>query len=101
MSEHRLAERIATREGEEKTSIDLALTAGGGIELSGHDLGPLVQRMQGDGDYEYGIRIRPEDIGHLVFALIAEHYGGDLEAVARVRDLALKYGIEVNSWEWG
>lgn len=32
--------------------------------------------------------------------LIAEHYRGDLRAVAKVRKLAMRHGIDPGFWDW-
>jgi hypothetical protein len=92
--------KLALRDEEEFTSIDLALTTEGGIDLSGQDMGPAVRRTWGDNDYEYGIKIAPADAAKLAFALIAEHYHGDLQAVQKVRALAERHGINAGFWDW-
>jgi len=91
--------QLALRDEEEFTSIDLVLNDGT-LDLSGQDMGPMVRRLQGDADYEYGIRIAPADLPKLAFALIAEHYKGDLSAVQKVRELAERHEIEPNFWTW-
>jgi hypothetical protein len=92
--------KLALRDEEEFTSINLSLTAEGGIDLSGHDMGPTVRRTWGDSDYEYGIRVAPAHTAKLAFALIAEHYHGDLQAVQKVRELAERHGIAAGFWDW-
>ena len=92
--------KLALRDEEEFTSIDLALTTEGGIDLSGQDMGPAVRRTWGDNDYEYGIKIAPAYAAKLAFALIAEHYHGDLQAVQKVRALAERHGINAGFWDW-
>lgn len=100
MAAHQDTMQLALRDEEEFTSVDLALTAEGGIDLSAQDLGPTVRRTWGDDDYEYGIRIAPADAARLAYALIAEHYRGDLRAVAKVRELAGRHGIDAQFWDW-
>lgn len=40
------------------------------------------------------------DVSRLAFALIAEHYQGELRAVAKVRELAERHGIDAGFWDW-
>lgn len=91
---------LALRDEEEFTSIDLALTAEGGIDLSGQDMGPTVRRTWGDTDFEYGVRIAPADVPRLAFALIAEHYRGELGAVQKISELAERHGISAEAWSF-
>ncbi|NNG57129.1 hypothetical protein [Sphingomonas paucimobilis] len=100
MSAHQDTVQLALRDEEEFTSVDMALTAEGGIDLSGQDMGPIVKQTWGDDDYEYGVRIAPADVSKLAFALIAEHYHGDLQAVQKVRELAERHGINPQFWDW-
>lgn len=100
MAAHQDTMQLALRDEEEFTSVDVALTAEGGIDLSAQDLGPTVRQTWGDDDYEYGIRIAPADTARLAYALIAEHYSGDLRAVAKVRELAQRHGIDSHFWDW-
>lgn len=100
MTRHLSTAQLALRDGEDFTSVDLALTITGGIDLSGQDLGPIVKQTWGNDDYEYGVRIAPADVPRLAFALIAEHYRGDLGAVQKVRDLAERNGINAGFWNW-
>lgn len=92
--------QLALRDDEEFTSIDLVLKPDGTLDLSGQDMGPMVKQFHGDTDYEYGIRIAPTDLPRLAFALIAEHYKGDLAAVQKVRELAERHDIKPNFWDW-
>ena len=59
--------------GTEQTVIWAGLSDDGHLTVTGQDMGPSVERMWGDSDYEYGIRIKPEDIPtlwpHLMRAL--------------------------------
>ncbi|EPE61531.1 hypothetical protein L479_02075 [Exiguobacterium sp. S17] len=94
------AVRLALRDEEEFTSIDMVLTAVGGIELSGQDTGPTVRQTWGDADFEYGVRIAPEDVPRLAFALVAEHYRGELGAVQKISELAERHGISAETWSF-
>ena len=100
MTAHQDTMQLALRDEEEFTSVDMALTAEGGISLSGQDLGPIVRQTWGDSDYEYGVRIAPADVPKLAFALIAEHYRGDLGAVEKISELAKRHGIGAEAWSF-
>lgn len=92
--------QLALRDEEEFTSIDLVLKDDGTLDLSGQDMGPIVRQVWGDSDYEYGVRIAAADLPRLAFALIAEHYRGDLSAVQKVRELAERHNINPEYWDW-
>ena len=91
---------LARQEGEDYRSVILERTAEGVLDLSARDKGPAVREFWGDEDYEFGIRIAPADLPAFAFALVREHYRGDLDAVARLRALAEAEGIETNFWSW-
>lgn len=45
------------REGKEFRSVRLSVDTDGAVHLDAQDMGSFVQKIWGDGDYEYGIRI--------------------------------------------
>lgn len=95
-----LSFRLALCEGPEFRSVDLVLLPDGTIDLSAQDIGPTAKATFGDSDYEFGVRIAPEDAPRLAIALLAEFLLGDLEAVDKVRQLAKKNGINPHFWMW-
>lgn len=49
--------------------------------------------------FEYGVKLATADLPKLAFALVAEHYAGDLDAVGKIKKLAERHGIEAKTWE--
>ena len=93
--------RIAHQEGgDDSRSVHVDLTASGTLDVSGHDTGPTVKRTWGDNMFECGVEFAPADLPRLAFALIAEHYAGDLDAVRKIAKLAQRHGIEAETWDW-
>ena len=91
---------LARQEGENFRSVILASTEEGGLDVSAQDMGPTVRALHDDGDYEFGIRIAPEHLAAFAFALVREHYQGDLDAVAKLRAIADRDGLPTNFWTW-
>ena len=91
---------LARQEGASFRSIILARMPDGTLDLSAQDMGPTVRALYDDGDYEFGIRIAPEDLARFAFALIRAHYQGDLDAVAKLRTLADSEGIPAHFWSY-
>ena len=87
-------------DGEDGRSVHVDLTASGTLDVSGHDTGPSVRRTWGDNVFECGVEFAAADLPRLAFALIAEHYTGDLDAVRKIARLAKRHGIETETWDW-
>ena len=92
--------RLARQEGVESRTIDAALTADGRITVTAQDIGPTAKALYGGSDYEFGIAIAPEHAARFALALITDHYAGDADAVARLRALAERAGIDPGFWVW-
>ena len=85
---------IARREGTEFRRVDLMLKGDGAIVLEGQDMGPAVEAVWGDTDYEYRVRVAPPALPKLAFALLAEKFAGRLDAVTAFRDWCRTHGVE-------
>jgi hypothetical protein len=85
---------IARREGTEFTRVDLRLADDGAIYLEGQDIGPIVEQVWGDTDYEYWVRVVPAALAKLAFELLREKFAGRLDAVEAFRDWCRAHGIE-------
>ena len=88
-----LSEEIFRQEGENFRSIRINLEADGTLMLDAQDMGPLVQQVWGDSDYEFWCRVPPEAIGTLALALIKKLYAGREQAVDEFRALCAAEGV--------
>lgn len=89
--------RIACLEREERrTELWLDLEADGNVGLTLEATGAQA----GGWREEHGIDIAVSDLPRLAFALLAEHYAGDLDAIGKVRELARRSGIAIEAWEF-
>ena len=88
-----LSEEIFRQEGENFRSIMINLAADGTLTLDAQDMGPLVQQVWGDSDYEFWCRVSPEAMGKLAFALMKKLYAGREQAVDEFRALCAAEGI--------
>lgn len=64
-----------------------------------NDTGPSVRRAWGDNVFECGVEFAEVDVPRLAFVLVAKHYAGDLDAVAKIKKLAERHGIEAETWD--
>lgn len=92
MSE-KITEEIFRQEGENFRSIMITLEADGTLQIDTQDMGPLVEQVWGDGDYEFWCRVSPDAMGRLAYALLKKHYAGREHAVDEVRDLCAEAGV--------
>jgi len=91
---------IYRQDGENFRSIMLTLEPSGTIMVDTQDMGPLVQQVFGDSDYEFWIRVPPEAVGRLAFALLKKLYAGRDRAVDEVRDFCADEGILYEGGSW-
>ena len=91
---------IARQEGTEFRRVDLMLKDDGAIVLEGQDMGPTVEAVWGDSDYEYWVRVAPPSLPKLAFELLREKFSGQLGAVDAFRDWCTTHGVqhEFDSW---
>lgn len=85
---------IARQEGAEFRRVDLVLEDDGAIVLEGQDIGPAVEAVWGDTDYEYRTRVAPPALSKLAFELLREKFAGRLDAVAAFRDWCRAHDVE-------
>ena len=86
--------------GQDSRSVHIDLTAAGTLDLSRHDTGPSVRRAWADNVFEYGVEFAAVELPKLAFALVAEHYAGNLDAVSKITKLVQRHGIETERWDW-
>jgi hypothetical protein len=85
---------IARREGTEFRRVDLRLADDGAISLEAQDMGPIVEQVWGDTDYEFWVRVAPPSLRKLAFELLREKFAGRLDAVTAFRDWCRAHGVE-------
>ena len=69
---------IARQEGTNFRRVDLRLEEGGAIVLEGQDMGPIVEEVWGDSDYEFWVRVEPASLSKLAYELLREKFAGRL-----------------------
>jgi hypothetical protein len=89
---------IYRQDDENFRSIMPTLEPSGTIMVDTQDMGPLVQQVFGDSDYEFWIRVPPEAVGRLAFALLKKLYAG--RDVDEVRDFCAAEGIPYEGGSW-
>ena len=94
------AVEIARQEGKQFRSVRLNLEETGAIKLEAQDMGPKVEEIWGDSDYEFWVHVPAAAVGALAFELLREKYAGQLGAVDAFRDWCKLHGIdhEFDSW---
>ena len=91
---------IARREGAEFRSVRLNLEETGAIKLEAQDMGPKVEEIWGDSDYEFWVHVPREAVGALAFELLREKFAGQLGAVDALREFCKVHGIEHEFGNW-
>ncbi len=89
----RLSEEVYRQEGDNFRSIIATLEPDGVLMLDAQDMGPLVQEMWGDSDYEFWCRIPPEGAAKLAYVLLRKLYAGREHAVDELRALCAAENI--------
>ncbi len=69
-------------------------TDGGGVQLIAQDLGERVKEAWGDSDYEFWFAVAPDAVRPLLFALLADRFGGRADAVDAFRAWCVERGID-------
>ena len=91
--------QLFVQDGKEYRSVRLYLTDGG-LQLLGHDMGPAVERIWGDDDYEFWVEIKPHAMRQLAFALLRDRYAGRKDAVSEFREFCKQNAIEHEFDNW-
>ena len=99
MPDDTLREELYRLDGKEFQSVAVRLEADK-LVVDGQDMGPTVEEIWGDSDYEYWVDIPAGAFGKLAFALIRKHYAGDPRAVEKIRDLCREAGIQHKFDTW-
>jgi hypothetical protein len=88
------------QEGKEFRSVRLRVGPDGSVSMDTQDIGPLVEKIWGDDDYEFGVRVPAAASPKLIFALLRDKYLGRGGAVDEFREFCKKEGIENEWWSW-
>jgi hypothetical protein len=91
---------LARDDGPEFRSVRLTVGDDGAIRMDAQDMGPTVEQVWGDGDYEFWVHVRKEAVGALAFALLREKFSGQRGAVDAFRDFCKTHGIEHEFGNW-
>lgn len=95
------------------TSVDLVSARAGGLTVSVHaeianngdlhvtrqDFGPGAAMTAGD-EAEKVLAVAAGDKDRLLLALLAAHYGGQIDAQDRIAAFAVDNGVEVSQFRW-
>ena len=71
---------IYRNDGLEFTSIISEFNPDGTLTISGHDMGPLVERFWGDEDYEYDLFIPKESVEPFLLSFMRFAFNNEKEA---------------------
>lgn len=91
---------LARQEGTVSRRVRLYARDDGRIMFEGQDLGPSIEEIFGDSDYEYWVNVPAGDLQKLAFELLREKYTGQLNAVEAFRDWCQTHGIEHKFENW-
>lgn len=88
-------------QGREVSSIACKFLDNGALRLEGYDLGPSVERLLGDSDYEYWIEIAADDLTRFTQILLREVFNkSEKLTLERLRDLCHAHGIDPHFGTW-
>lgn len=89
------------RGGTETTSVWAEMTAAGDLQISAVDVGPTVEHVWSDDDYEYGITIKAADLPKILPLILADAFNGAKGmSVEGIRAICEKAGVDPGFWTW-
>ena len=91
---------IARQEGRQFRSVRLSVGDDGAIKMDAQDMGPAVEEVWGDSDYEFWVHVPPEAAAALAFELLREKFAGQPGAVDALRDFCKAHGIAHEFGNW-
>jgi hypothetical protein len=88
------------QEGKEFRSVHLRVGPDGSVSMDAQDIGPLVEKICGADEYEFGVHVPTGASPKLIFALLRDKYLGRGDAADEFREFCKKEGIgnEWRSW---
>ena len=88
-------------QGREVSSVTCKFLDNGALRIEGYELGPSVETLFGDSDYEYWIEIAADDLPRFTQILLREGFNtsGKL-TLERLRDLCHTSGIDPHFGTW-
>ncbi|QIQ87084.1 hypothetical protein [Erythrobacter sp.] len=100
MTKEKTVRLYSDQNAQSRRTIDLTLRANGSIRLEAGDVGPLVERMFGDGDYEFWVTVEPDAVAALCFALLQDRFSGDANAIDHLRSFCEAEGVRCDFGSW-
>lgn len=70
------------------------------FRIDTQDMGPTVEEIWGDADYEFWTNVPRKAWGDLIMALVNEFLSGDEHATDRLRDICQKHNVEHEWNQW-
>jgi len=101
MADQRLSIEIARdKDGKNSRSVRLSIEESGAVMLDAQDLGPRVEQLFDDSDYEFWVRVSGDGLARLAFELLKDKYNGRTDAVDDLRRYCAARGIAHDFETW-
>jgi len=81
-------------------SVRLSLAADGSLTLGTQDMGPTVEAVWGDGDYEFSTRVPAGAVAALAFHLLVERFQNQPDATDALEAFCKARGIPCDWTSW-
>jgi hypothetical protein len=91
---------IACQDGTEFRSVRLTPRDDGEIKMDAQDMGPTVETIWDDTDYEFRVRIAPVALPKLAFELLRDKFAVQLSAVDALRNWCKARGVDYEFGFW-
>lgn len=83
------------------SSGDSQESSEGDMVFEGQDLGPIVEEMFGDSDYEYDYTIKKADVDFFIANLLKECFDkGIFESGGQLHKWMKEHNIPFTTWSW-
>lgn len=99
MSKDRVTTELYRQEGENFRSVRARLEAEQ-FQIETQDMGPLVEEVWGDVDYEFWLTVPKESWGKLLMAMSIEFLADDPSATDRLRAICTTHDIPHEFGNW-
>lgn len=83
-----------------KAFISASVEVNGDLVLECCDVGPFVEEVWGDEDYEFSVTIPAERRDWVLLYLLQERFGDDVSAVGSFREWVEERGIAYRFMNW-
>jgi hypothetical protein len=89
---------IARQEGPDYRSVRLQLQADGAIRLHAYDMVRAAEHSNRRPEADFAVTVPPAEVAKLALVLLAEKFGGRLQAVTEFRDFCKQHEV-VNTFD--